>query len=195
MLHAVWPSASVARGRVTVARCRRGEGPSGRRRGDDAREPAAPGAGSGRQDEPLHVPARPPAERPRALRQPADRGRDRARRWKPRRKAPRCSRRATRTEPARTSLGVRRKLRAARRGRRQPADTLEGRRRGRAGEAPRDGSRRPTRRRPSITTPWSRTRSWRRGTATRCPSTRRARASPWRRGGSPACSASRPRTS
>ena len=44
----------------------------------------------------------------------------------------------------------------------------------------------------NITTPWSRTRSWRRGTATRSRSTRRARASSWRRGGSPDCSASRP---
>ena len=40
-------------------------------------EPSAVGARSGRQDEPLHVPPRPPAERPRPLCQPADRPRDR----------------------------------------------------------------------------------------------------------------------
>ena len=55
-------------------------------------------------------------------------------------------------------------------------------------------SRRPTRRRRNITTRWSRTRSSPHGTATGCPSTRRARASPWRRGVSLGCSESRRRT-
>jgi len=59
----------------------------------------------------------------------------------------------------------------------------------------RAGSRRPTRRPSSTTTPWSRTRSWRRGTAMRCPSIRRPKASRWPRGGSPGSSASRRRRS
>ena len=61
-----------------------------------------------------------------------------------------------------------------------------------ASPRPRSGSRRPTRRRRSITTPWSRTRSSRPGTATGCRSTRRARVWRWRRGASPGCSASPP---
>ncbi len=43
---------------------------------------------------------------------------------------------------------------------------------------------------PSTTTPWSRTRSWRRGTAISCPSIRQPKASPWPRGGSRGSSAS-----
>ena len=60
-----------------LARCRGGQGASRRRRGDHAREPAAAGAGPGRQDQSVHVPARAAAERRGALCQPADRGRDR----------------------------------------------------------------------------------------------------------------------
>lgn len=54
----------------------------------------------------------------------------------------------------------------------------------------RSASTRPMRRPPSTTMPWSRTPSWRRGMAIRCPSIRRLRVSPWPRGGSPDCSAS-----
>jgi Aldehyde oxidase and xanthine dehydrogenase, a/b hammerhead domain len=54
----------------------------------------------------------------------------------------------------------------------------------------RSGSMRPTRRPPNTTMPWSPMRSWRRGTATCYPSTRRVRASPWPKSGSRDCSAS-----
>ena len=71
-----------------LARYRGGEGTSGRGRGDDAAEPAGARRRSGCQDQPLHVPARPAAERSGPLRQPGDRrgdrrdagGRDRRRR-------------------------------------------------------------------------------------------------------------------
>ena len=58
-------------------RRRGGQGASRRGRGDDAGEQAAARAGPGREAASVHVPARPAAERPRALRQPADRGGDR----------------------------------------------------------------------------------------------------------------------
>ena len=79
-----------------LPRCCGRESPSRRRRGDDAGQPAAARPGSGREDQPLHVPARPAAERPGALRQPADRGRDRRdARGRDRRRRAAC-RRATR---------------------------------------------------------------------------------------------------
>ena len=59
------------------------------------------------------------------------------------------------------------------------------RRRGGPRGARRGASRRPTRRRRNTTTRWSRMRSSPPGTATACPSTRRARASRWRRAASP----------
>ena len=76
-----------------------------------------------------------------------------------------------------------------------PAEVRHGDVEAGAGRGFDSASKRPTRRRRSITMRWSRTRSSRRGTATRCRSTRRARALPWRRAGSPDCSAFRRRTS
>ena len=77
MLYAVLAVSSIARGRVAFLDVAAAKAPSRRRRGDDAGQPAAARAGSGRQDQSLHVPARPAAERPGPLRQPADRGGDR----------------------------------------------------------------------------------------------------------------------
>ena len=57
MLYAVIATSSIARGRVTLPRCRRGEAPSRRRRRDDARAQAGAGRRSGRQDQSAHVPA------------------------------------------------------------------------------------------------------------------------------------------
>ena len=77
MLYAVLAVSSIARGRVAFLDVAGREGASRRRRGHDAIQPAAARAGSGHEDEPLHVSARRPAKRPCALREPADRGRDR----------------------------------------------------------------------------------------------------------------------
>ena len=142
----------------------------------------------------LHVPARSPAERPGPLRQPADRRRHRrdARGGDRRRRAAVAALRG-RARAGRARCG--RELRAAGVGVGNPAAGASRRCRGgprRGGEA---RSTRPTRRRRSITTRWSRMRSSPPGTATRCRSTRRARVSPWRRGASPASSAFRRRTS
>ena len=120
----------------------------------------------GRQDQPLHVPARSAAERPGALRQPADRGGDR------RDAGGRDRRRRAAVAALRSAAGPRRarrrrKLRAARRRRRQSRRDAARRCRGRACRRHRSASTRPTRRRPSTTMPWSRTPSSRRGTAIR----------------------------
>ena len=196
MLYAVVATSSIARGRVTSLDVTAAKSASRRGRGDDAR-PTAPTLAQDPDEktQPVHVPARPPAERPGALRQPADRGGDRRDAWRRRRKAPRCSTRRYEAEPARVGLdgtesfvppvvGIGDPPKAAR------AIVEAGPRVGRHGR-----STRPTRRRRSTTMRWSRTPSWRHGTAIRCRSTRRARAWAWRRAASPGCSASRRRTS
>ena len=110
-----------------------------------------------------------------------------ARRWRPRLKAPRCCRRAT--KPNRRGSGL---MRARASCRRASASAIRPsciaamsrpvwpRRR--------SGSRRAMRPHPNITMRWSRTRSWRHGTAIRFRSIRRARVLRWRRGASPDCS-------
>ena len=195
MLYAVLAVSSIARGRVTVSRCRGGQSASRRRRGHD------PGATSRRwrmdpdaKTQSVHVPARPAAERPGALRQPADRGgdrRDAGGRDRRRRAAGAAlrDRAGPRRARCRTKASCRPPSASAIRPRCSTATSRPGSRRHRT------ASRRPTRRRRNTTTRWSRTRSWRHGTATRCRSTRRARAWRWRRRASPDCSASRRRTS
>ena len=87
MLHAVLAVSSIARGRVTFLDVAAAKAHPGVVEVMTPGEPAAAGAGSGREDEPVHVPPRRAAERPGALRQPADRrghrrdagGRDRRR--------------------------------------------------------------------------------------------------------------------
>ena len=120
MLYAVIAVSAIARGRVAFLDVARGEGASRRRRGDDART-------TGRSSRRIPDAKTNPFmfrldllqnDRVRYA-EPADRGGDRARRWRPRPRAPRCWRRATRVEPARVGLDDARELRAAGRRRRQ----------------------------------------------------------------------------
>ena len=149
-------------------------------------------AGPGRQDQPVHVPARPAAERPRALRQPADRRGDR-RNARGGHRGRRPARAALRGRAGARRPRRRRALRPAGGRRRQPGRDAARRRRGRPccrGRPRIEADLRDRRR--NTTTPWSRTPSSPPGTATRSRSTRRARAWRWRSSASPACSASPP---
>ena len=114
-----------------LSRCRGGESPSGRRRGDHAGEPAGAGAGSGREIQSLHVPARSVAKRSRPLCRSADRGRDRRNaRSRDRRRRAACAALRGRAGAGRARCG--RKLRAAGRRSRLSGGSATRRRRGRA---------------------------------------------------------------
>ena len=194
MLHAVLAVSSIARGRVTFLDVQAAKSHPGvvevmtpANRPPLAEDPDA-------KTNPFMFRLDAAAERPGALCQPADRGGDRrdAGGGDGRRGAAVAALRGT-ARPGRARW--RRKLRAARRSASAIRPRCGAATSRRASPRRRTASMRPTRRRRSTTTPWSRTRSWRHGTAIRCRSTRRARASPWRRGGSPDCSASRRRRS
>ena len=165
LLHAVYAVSTIARGRVEHARRRRRQGPPGGRRGDHAGQPPAAGPGPGREAHDVQLPHRGAAGRPRALRQPADRAR-RRRDARGRDRGRAAARADLRRRAGPDRLRRRRAVSA-----RRPSESAVPPTSPRATSPPasrprRAGPRRRSRRRSSTTTPWSRTRSSPRGTAT-----------------------------
>ena len=191
MLHAVMAVSSIARGRVTSLDVAAAKAHPGVVEVMTPGQHAQARAGPGREDATRSCSELDVLQNDsRALRQPADRGRDRRDAGGGDRgrgaAGPPIRDGACRDRPGFGDSFVPPVVGPGHSGRGQP-------RRHRGGiAAARRASRRSTKRRRNTTTRWSRTPSWRPGTATRCPSTRRARAWRWRRAASPGYSAFRP---
>ena len=177
MLHAVLAVSQHRARPRDLPRRGGGQEPSRRRRCHDARQPAAARRRPGRQDQSLHVPARCScrtievryANQPIAvvIAETLEAATEGAALLSPRYEA----------LPARIGLDAGESFVPPAVGVGNPVRSATRRCRGGPRRGRRSASMRPTRRRRSITTRWSRTPSSRHGTAIRCRSIRRARAS------------------